>query len=224
MRKNLLVIIILMLAGLADVKAQTKTVIGKVTSSDDGSPLPGVNILEKGTSNGTVSDSKGEFKIEVGSSSVLSFSFVGYKTQDFEVGSQTTIDVVLQTDVVSLSEIVVVGYGQQEKKDVTGSIAAVSSKDFNKGIISSPQDMLIGKVAGVQITTNSGAPGSGSTIRIRGNGSVNGSQDPLIVIDGYPVDNSAGISGLANPLATLNPNDIETFTVLKDASGEHPME
>ncbi len=215
---------VLLMCGALSGFAQQKTVSGKVTSSDDGSAIPGVNIIERGTTNGSVTDSNGEFKINVSDNATLDFSFVGYATESIVVGSQTTISIALKTDITSLSEIVVVGYGQQEKKDVTGSIAAVSSKDFNKGIISSPQDMLIGKVAGVQITTNSGAPGSGSTIRIRGNGSVNGSQDPLIVIDGYPVDNTGptgsttSVSGISNPLALLNPSDIETFTVLKDAS------
>jgi iron complex outermembrane receptor protein len=208
---------VLLVCGALSGFAQQRTVSGKVTSSDDGSALPGVNILEKGTSNGTTTDSNGEFKINVGDNATLDFSFVGYKTQEIVVGGRTTISIVLETDVVALSEIVVVGYGQQEKKDVTGSIAAISTKDFNRAVISSPQDMLIGKVAGVAITTNSGAPGSGSTIRIRGDGSAQGSKDPLIVIDGFPVDNST-IAGLANPLATINPNDIESFTVLKDAS------
>ncbi|MGC4023523.1 MAG: TonB-dependent receptor [Cyclobacteriaceae bacterium] len=206
--------------------AQQRAVSGKVTTTDDGSTLPGVNVLEKGTTNGTVTDANGEFKISVGDNAVLVFSFVGYKSQEVAIGSQSVVNVVLESDITSLSEVVVVGYGTQEKKDVTGVVAAVGTKDFNRAIISSPQDMLIGKVAGVQITTNNGAPGSGSTIRIRGNGSANASQDPLIVIDGFPVDNSgpntgsgqSGLVGVANPLATLNPNDIETFTVLKDAS------
>lgn len=216
-------LVCLTLAGFA----QQRTVSGKVTAADDGTGIPGVNVIEKGTTNGTTTDANGEFKINVGDRATLAFSFVGYKTQEVVVSTQTSINVVLETDVTSLNEVVVVGYGQQEKKDVTGVVAAVGTQDFNRGIIASPQDMMIGKVAGVQVTTNSGAPGSGSTIRIRGNGSVAGSQDPLIVIDGFPVDNSGAnsgsgtsgaISGLANPLATLNPNDIETFTVLKDAS------
>ncbi|MBI1769377.1 MAG: TonB-dependent receptor [Bacteroidetes bacterium] len=197
--------------------AQQIAVSGKVTSADDGSPVPGANVLEKGTSNGSVTDANGEFKINVNANAVLSISFVGYKTQDVEVGSRSFIGVVLTTDITSLSEVVVVGYGTQEKKDVTGVLAAVGTKDFNRAVISSPQDMLIGKVAGVQITTNNGAPGSGATIRIRGDGSATGSRDPLIVIDGFPVDNN-GTAGVANPMATINPNDIETFTVLKDAS------
>ncbi|MBS1488743.1 MAG: TonB-dependent receptor [Bacteroidetes bacterium] len=197
--------------------AQQITVKGKVTSSDDGLPLPGVNILEKGTSNGVASDADGTYTIKVDANAVLSFSFLGYKTTDISVAGRSVVDLIMDTDAKSLSEIVVIGYGQQEKKDVTGSLANLGTKDFNKAIITSPQDMMVGKIAGVQITSNSGAPGSGSTIRIRGDGSASGSKDPLIVIDGFPVDNN-GTAGLANPLATLNPNDIETFTVLKDAS------
>src|SRR5882724_4726940 len=177
--------------------AQEITVSGKVTSADDGSPVPGANVIEKGTSNGIVTDGNGEFKINVGANAILSISFVGYKTVDVEVGSRSYIAVVLETDITSLSEVVVVGYGTQEKKDVTGVVAAVGTKDFNRAVISSPQDMLIGKVAGVQITSNNGAPGSGATIRIRGDGSARGSSDPLIVIDGFPVDNN-GINGVAN--------------------------
>jgi len=206
--------------------AQERAVSGKVTSSDDGSALPGVNIVEKGTTNGTVTDANGEFKISVNSNAMLVFSSIGYKTLEVAAGSQTTLAVILQNDIVGLSEIVVVGYGQQEKKDVTGSVVAVGTKDFNKGIMSSPQDLLVGKVAGVQITSADGSPGSNSTIKIRGTNSLNGGVDPLIVIDGFPVDNApAGLSstpgnvpGLSNPLSLINPNDIETITVLKDAS------
>ncbi|HCW07609.1 MAG TPA: SusC/RagA family protein, partial [Cytophagales bacterium] len=197
--------------------AQQRSVSGKVTSADDGSAIPGANILEKGTTNGTATDANGEFKLSVGDNAILVVSFVGYKTQEVVVGAQSAINIVLTSDITSLSEVVVVGYGQQEKKDVTGVVAAVGTQEFNRGVISSPQDMLIGKVAGVQITTNNGSPGAGSTIRIRGNGSATGSSDPLIVIDGFPVDNTS-TAGVSNPLSTLNPNDIETFTVLKDAS------
>lgn len=200
--------------------AQQRTISGKVTSADDGSAIPGVNILEKGTTNGTATDSNGEYKVTVSDNATLVFSFVGYKSQEIVVSSQSVINVVLATDITSLQEIVVVGYGQQEKKDVTGSVVAVGTKDFNKGIMSSPQDMLVGKVAGVQITSADGSPGASSTIRIRGTNSVAGSSDPLIVIDGFPVDNSlqSNIPGMQNPLTLINPKDIESITVLKDAS------
>lgn len=202
---------------IAHVSFAQQVVTGKVTSSDDGSPIPGVNILEKGTTNGSVTDGEGGFKINVGANATLVFSFVGYASQEIAVGNQTNIAVVLQTDVTALSEVVVIGYGEVQKKDATGAVLAISNKDFNKGVLTSPQDLLVGKFAGVSITSNSGAPGSGSTIRIRGGASLNASNDPLIVIDGFPVDNTSP-GGVANPLASINPNDIETFTVLKDAS------
>lgn len=190
---------------------------GKVISTEDGSGLPGVSILEKGTSNGTVTDTNGNYAITTKEGATLVYSFIGYTTQEVPVNGRSTIDIGLEVSISSLQEVVVIGYGEQEKKDVTGSVLALSSRDFNKGIMSSPQDLMIGKIAGVQVSTNSGAPGSGAVIRIRGNGSIGGSQDPLIVIDGFPVDNN-NIGGLDNKLAAINPNDIESFTVLKDAS------
>lgn len=207
---------VLLVFGFAPIFAQ-QVVSGKVTSSDDGSPLPGVNILEKGTTNGTVTDGDGGFKISVGANAILDFSFIGYVSQEITVGNQTTINVVLQADVTALQEVVVIGYGEVQKKDATGAVTAISNKDFNKGVLTSPQDLLVGKFAGVAITSSSGAPGAGSTIRIRGGASLNASNDPLIVIDGFPVDNTSP-GGVSNPLASINPNDIETFTVLKDAS------
>ncbi len=194
-----------------------KTVTGRVISSDDKSGIPGVNILEKGTQNGTISNGDGNFTITAGENSTLVLSFIGYKTQEILVGTQTAINVTLETDVTSLTEVVVIGYGAVQKKDATGAVAAISTKDFNRGVLTSPQDLILGKIAGVSISSNSGAPGDNSTIRIRGGSSLSASNDPLIVIDGFPVDNTYP-GGVANPLATLNPNDIETFTVLKDAS------
>jgi TonB-linked SusC/RagA family outer membrane protein len=196
--------------------AQT-TVTGKVTSGDDGTGLPGVSILEKGTSNGTVSDADGNYSISVNPNGTLVFSFVGYASQEVSVNSQSSLNIALLTDVTSLDEIVVIGYGEVQKKDATGAVMAISNKDFNKGVLTSPQDLIVGKFAGVSVTSNNGAPGSSSTIRIRGGSSLNASNDPLIVIDGFPIDNATP-SGISNPLASLNPNDIETFTVLKDAS------
>jgi TonB-linked SusC/RagA family outer membrane protein len=211
-----LLLITLFLASI-QVWAQTRVVTGKVTSSDDGTPLPGVSIVEKGTTNGTVSNSEGRYSISIADNSTVVFSFVGYASKEVLMAGQTNLDIELATDVTALNEVVVVGYGTQEKKDVTGSVLSFTSKDFNKGVVTSPQDLLIGKVAGVQITTNSGAPGAASTIRIRGGSSLNASNDPLIVIDGFPVDNSS-VGGSSNPLASINPNDIESINVLKDAS------
>jgi len=197
--------------------AQPRTITGKVTSSDDGTGLPGVNVLEKGTTNGTVTDASGNYSISVQPGATIMFSFIGYKTQEVIVANQTALDVPLATDVTALNEVVVVGYGEQQKKDVTGAVAVISSKDFNRGVMTSPQDLIIGKMAGVQVTPASGAPGAAATIRIRGGSSLSANSDPLIVIDGFPVDN-ANIGGVANVLATINPNDIESYTVLKDAS------
>ncbi|WP_236676359.1 SusC/RagA family TonB-linked outer membrane protein [Chryseolinea lacunae] len=197
--------------------AQSKVVTGKITSSEDGAGLPGVNVLEKGTSNGTVSDVNGMFTLSVPDNGTLVFSFIGYRSQEVPVGAQSTINVNLEADVTSLSEIVVVGYGQQEKKDVTGVVTAVDSKSFNKGAIVSPDQLITGKVAGVQIAPADGQPGSGSSIRIRGGTSINASNEPLYVVDGIPVVSDGTAAG-RNPLNFINTNDIETFTVLKDAS------
>ncbi len=202
------------------VWAQNRTIAGKVTSSDDGSALPGVNILEKGTTNGTVTDASGAYSISVKSDATLIFSFVGYVSQEVQAGSQSSLDIILQADVATLSEIVVIGYGEVQKKDVTGAVSAIGTKDFNKSVLTSPQDLITGRIAGVSVISDNGAPGANSVIRIRGGSSLNGNNDPLIVIDGVPVDATTSTSpgGISNPLSTLNPNDIETFTVLKDAS------
>ncbi|MDZ4716811.1 MAG: TonB-dependent receptor [Cytophagales bacterium] len=214
-RRNLTVLLVLVSLVAA---AQERIVSGKVSSAEDGTPVPGVNIIEKGTSNGTTTDVDGNFKINVTSeSSVLSISFIGYKTQEIMVGNQTNMTVSLAGDITTLSEIVVTGYGQQEKRDVTGVVVDVKAANFNKGAIVSPDQLIAGKIAGVQITPNSGEPGTGGTVRIRGGTSIGASNDPLYVVDGVPLDIS-GIPGARNPLNFINPNDIETFTVLKDAS------
>jgi TonB-dependent starch-binding outer membrane protein SusC len=195
-----------------------KTVTGKVTDGQDKSEMIGVTVSVKGTNIGTQTDISGMYKLNVpNDESVLVFSFVGKIAQEVVIGNKTTINVTLADDASVLGEVVVIGYGSQKKRDLTGSVVSVSSEDFVKGQITSPEQLVSGKIAGVQITSNSGAPGSGSTIRIRGGSSLNANNDPLIVLDGMPLDNS-GISGASNPLAMINPNDIETFTVLKDAS------
>lgn len=197
--------------------AETIRVTG-VVKDETGATLPGVNVLEKGTTNGITTDVSGVFSLNVADgNSVLQFSFIGYETQEIVVGSQTTLDVAMVPDAQTLNEVVVIGYGTQKKEDMTGSVIAVSQKDFNKGQVTTPEQLISGKVAGVQIISNGGAPGAGSQIRIRGGSSLNASNDPLIVVDGVPLDNTA-VSGTANALSLINPNDIETFTVLKDAS------
>ena len=201
-----------------NVFAQGKTVTGKVTDSKDGTPVANASVTIKGTNNGTTTDAGGNFRLAVNNNdAVLVISSVGFTPYELTVGAQTDFAISLSAAQGTLNEVVVVGYGTQRKRDLSGSVATVSSKDFVKGALQTPEQLIAGKVAGVQITPNSGAPGSGSRIRIRGGASLNASNDPLIVIDGVPVDNG-GISGAANPLNLINPNDIETFTILKDPS------
>jgi len=202
------------------VFAQTGSISGKVLDETN-QPLPGASVSVKGTDRQTSTDANGNFKLTGISSGNVSVvvKYIGY--QEMEKSVNATGDVTVSFQLVpastSLSEVVVVGYGTQRKKDVTGSIATVTTKDFVKGQITNPEQLIMGKVAGVQITSNGGAPGSGSTIRVRGGASLNASNDPLIVVDGVPLDNN-GISGSANALGLINPNDIESFNILKDAS------
>ncbi|MFN3588034.1 MAG: SusC/RagA family TonB-linked outer membrane protein [Spirosomataceae bacterium] len=194
-----------------------RTVTGKVTDGSDKSAMPGVTVQVKGSTQGTQTDAQGSYSIAVSENSTLVFSFIGKTTQEIAVGNKSTISVELMDDSQILNEVVVIGYGSQKKKDLTGSVVSISSADFVKGQLTTPEQLVSGKLAGVQITSNGGAPGSGSTIRIRGGSSLNANNDPLIVLDGVPLDNN-GISGSPNALSLINPNDIETFTVLKDAS------
>ena len=217
-RKNLNVLILMFALLLGNYAMAQQTVLtGKVTDSSSGEPLPGVSIVVKGTTIGTITNMDGVFNFGVKKGDVIQFSFVGYKMQEVLIQDQKTLNVGLVEDKAELQEVVVIGYGQVKKGDATGSVVAVSSKDFNKGAITSPQELLVGKSAGVVITTAGGAPGSGATIRIRGGSSLNASNDPLIIIDGVPIDNN-NASGSSNFLSVVNPNDIETMTVLKDAS------
>jgi TonB-dependent starch-binding outer membrane protein SusC len=195
------------------------TLKGTVTDKASGQPLPGVNVIVKGTTNGATTDFDGNFTLsKLKSGDVIEFSFLGFKTVSVTYTSQSTLSVSLEEDSTLLDEVtlVSVGYGTVKRKDATGSVTTVSTKDFNKGANVTAENLLNGKVAGVTINT-SGAPGSGSEIRIRGGASLLASNDPLIVIDGLPLDNRTG-EGSTSVLASLNPNDIESFTVLKDAS------
>lgn len=219
--KHALLVIAVLLNFISLVAQSQSTVVSGKVLDDGNSAVPGVNIILKGTTQGVVTNASGEFSISIETSqakdAVLVFSFIGFKTVEVPVGDRTSLTVILSPDVTSLDEVVVVGYGEQKKTDVSGSVVSVSPRDLNKGVLASPQDMLVGKIAGVQVSTNDGAPGAGATIRIRGTGSILGNQDPLIVIDGFPIDASK-IGGISNVLATINPNDIESYTVLKDAS------
>jgi TonB-dependent starch-binding outer membrane protein SusC len=207
---------ILFLGFSLSVFAQQRTITGQVTDSGEGSPIPGVNVVVKGASTGAITDFDGNFSIQASNADILIFSYMGYTRQEVTVGANNNLKISLVASELGLDEVVVIGYGQVRKDDATGSLLSVSTKDFNKGA-TSPEELLSGKVSGVQITNSGGAPGSGNTIRIRGGASLSANNDPLIVIDGVPVDND-GVSGMANPLSSINPNDIESFTVLKDAS------
>ncbi|MEZ4993553.1 MAG: SusC/RagA family TonB-linked outer membrane protein [Saprospiraceae bacterium] len=209
-------ILLALLFSWSGALAQSRVVTGTVEA--EGFPLIGATVLVENTSTGTVTDIDGHFELTVGEDAQnLVFSYTGYQTQTVAIPPNLMMNVELQVSSELLEEIVVIGYGTAKKKDLTGSIVQVGAKDFQKGQISSPEQLIAGKVAGVQITPGSGAPGSGSRIRIRGGSSLNASNNPLIVIDGVPLDNNS-ISGVANPLALINPNDIESMNVLKDAS------
>jgi len=197
--------------------AQDRIVTGRVTDSVNNG-IAGVTVTAKGTKTATQTVSDGTFRLSVASSvNTLIFSSIGFTTQEVAIPASNSLTVSLSGNPTALNEVVVIGYGTRLKKDLTGSVTAITAKDFNKGSITTPEQLIAGKVAGVQITSNGGAPGSGSTIRIRGGASLNASNSPLIVIDGVPVSNN-GISGAANALALINPNDIESFNILKDAS------
>ena len=226
MKITLLKSLIVLGAFLSFGLIQAQEVTGTV--SDASGPLPGASVIEKGTTNGTQTDFDGNYTIEIGSDATLVVSYIGYKTIEVPVNGQSTINFTLEEDAQALEEVVIIGYGTTTVKDATGAVASVSSEDFNGGIISSPEQLIQGKTAGVQISQASGEPGAGIALRIRGTGSVRGNNSPLFVIDGVPVSNEsvsaggtdvgAGSSGSKNPLNFLNPNDIESMSILKDAS------
>jgi len=187
---------------------QSKAVTGKVTSGDDGTAIPGVNIIEKGTNNGTVTDVDGKYTINVGEGATLVYTFVGYASQEQVVGAQSSINVSLSADVRSLTEVVVVGYGTQEKKELTSAVTSVKPEDFNKGTVNDPAQLLQGKVAGLNIAKAGNDPNGGYNIRLRGIASFGANTEPLIVIDGV----------IGGNLNTVDPNDIASIDVLKDGS------
>jgi TonB-linked SusC/RagA family outer membrane protein len=188
--------------------SQPRTVTGRVISQADGMGIPGVNVVEKGTNNGAVTDVDGNYSINVSEGATLVFSFVGYEGQEIEVGNQSTINVTLALDLTALEEVVVVGYGTQEKKEITSAVASVKAEDFNKGTVTDPVQLLQGKVAGLNITRPGGDPNAGFNIRLRGVSTFGANQEPLVVIDGV----------IGGSLSTVDPNDIASMDVLKDAS------
>ena len=204
-----------------------QTVSGTV--SDNTGPLPGVNVIVKGTTNGGQTDLDGKYTLnDVPSEAVIVFSYLGFKTQEVAVNGKSTINVTLTEDASALDEIVIIGYGSTTVRDATGSVASVTSKDFNTGVISSPEQLIQGKTAGVQMTQSSGEPGAGIAFRIRGSNSIRSDNNPLFVVDGIPLPTQGttpsaggivdGDDSARNPLNFLNPNDIESMSILKDAS------
>ncbi len=209
---------ILAMAIPAQVFAQSKYEVKGVVVDTTGTPVIGASVVEQGTTNGVTTDVNGQYVLRVNSSeSIVVISFIGYQTQSLVASSSVLSNVVLEEDSEMIDDVVVIGYGVVKKNDLTGSVSTVKADQTNKGLATSPTDLLRGKSAGVVITSGDGAPGSAAQIRIRGGSSLNASNDPLVVVDGLPISNS-GISGVGNALASINPSDIESFTVLKDAS------
>lgn len=190
-------------------------VVKGIVKDTTGEPIIGANVIVKGTTNGTITDFDVNFLLNANKGDIIIISFIGYRSQEAQAAA--SMNIILKDDTELLDEVVVIGYGSVKKDDLSGSVVAIKAEEMNKGAVTSPQELIMGKVPGLSVSQGDGAPGAGSTIRIRGGASLNASNDPLIVIDGIPVSNDAA-PGTPNALATINPNDIETFTVLKDAS------
>ena len=224
---------ILMILCVQNIMAQKRTVSGIVTDSKN-EPLIGVNVTIKNASTtGTITDIDGKYSLEIPSgNSVLVFSYIGYSTQEVKVSNRSVVDIVLKDDMQALEEVVVVGYGTMKKSDLTGSVSSITSDNFKLGTDLTPQQLMQGAFSGVNISQNSGKPGGSNTIRVRGGTSITASNDPLYVIDGVPISTSAGVNQSnigssttdffdqepINPLSNINPNDIESINILKDAS------
>lgn len=215
--KRSLLLVALFVIGCLQLMAQTRTIKGEVTDAQNGEALIGATVMVEGEKGGTVTDFDGNFSLQVSSSAKkIKVSYIGYIDKVLSISDN--MKVKLESDSKTLADVVVIGYGTARKSDLTGSVATVKSKDFNKGLVSSPEQLINGKVSGVQIMSNSGSASAGSTIRVRGGASLNASNDPLIVLDGVPLE-QGGISGnSSNFLSMINPSDIESMTVLKDAS------
>ena len=203
--------------GIMSAQQQKKQISGTVTGPD-GQPIPGVSVIVKGTTTGITTGMSGEFTLDVpADAQTLIFSFMGMKPQEIPIAGNTVFNITMQEETIGLEEVVAVGYGTQKKIDITGAVGTVQSENFNRGVINSPGQLLQGKVAGVTVTSSSGAPGSGQQITIRGQGSIRQGSGPLFVIDGFPIGID-GTGAASSQLNFLNPEDIETMDVLKDAS------
>ena len=216
---RLCLFVMLAMLSSAGAMAQGGITLKGTVVDEFGEPLIGAKVAEVGVANGAITDLDGNFQFTVSSGvKTVQVSYIGYKTQTFQIPASGVLNIKLEPDVQVLQETVVVGYGVQRKSDLTGAVSNVTSKDFNQGVINSPEQLINGKVSGVQIVNSGGSPSAGSTIRIRGGASLNASNDPLIVLDGVPMEVGGSVSGSGNFLSLINPNDIESMTVLKDAS------
>ncbi|MGC8803478.1 MAG: TonB-dependent receptor plug domain-containing protein [Bacteroidales bacterium] len=228
MKRQLLIMLFCGWFGFS-LSAQEITVTGKVTDAADGSPILGTNVVIEGTTTGTVTNTEGSYTIKARPGSTLVFSFVGYTTKKVKVDESGQMDVTLDADVMNLEEVMVTGYGTSKKKDLTGAVASVRGDQLTKAGASTPEQLLQGKIAGVQIVSNNGEPGAGTQIKVRGASTIRANAQPLYVIDGIPLDMQStspdGIAGAAlggapatSPLTAVNPADIESIDILKDAS------
>lgn len=217
--KKIRFLMLIFLLGIVSVSWAQTTVTGTVTD-DLNAPLPGASVIEKGTTNGTTTDFDGNFTIEVSDpNAILEVSYLGYTTTEIPLAGQTNVTAQLSEDATQLEDVVVVGYGVQRKSDITGAIGSVKSENFNRGVVANPGQLVQGKIAGVNVTNVSGEPGAAQNIIIRGVGSLRAGTTPLFVVDGFIIDNSSiGVAAGANPLNFINPQDIESMDVLKDAS------
>ena len=223
MQKFLVLLLVVVTTTLGQAQAQRLS--GKVTAVNDPNGLPGVNVVIRGTSIGTITDIEGQFSIELSAGAILQFSFIGYKSQEFTYANQSNITIVLEEQAKELSEIIVVGYSSVQRRDITGAITTINA-DKLKGISFNGLDQALqGQVAGVQVTQSSGTPGGGVSVRIRGVTSISAGNTPLYVIDGIPVE-TGGLSARSfggqndNALSLINPNDIESYSILSDASAK----
>lgn len=220
MKQKLLLTFFVGLLSLTQLAAQTRTVTGKVTAKDDNAPIPGVSVRIKGTRTGVQTNAAGTYSLRLDAGQTLTFSSIGYKDEDVNTGTRTTVDVQLSTDIANLNEVVVTGYGVEKKRDVAGAVSQISGSEIENMPVSSFDRAMQGRMAGVRVTGNSGIPGGNVTVRIRGTGSINAGNDPLYIIDGVqmaPGDLSRSLTS-SNALAGLNPNDIESIDVLKDGA------